>query len=123
MCIRDRWKPLFCKEVEQELVSYLIETESLFHGLTITDVRRLAFQLDEKNNISHPFGDSGLAGMDWLYGFLNRHKNILSILKPSGTSYARAKGFNKKEVSKCFDLLEQPFEKYKFPGQQSLQCR
>ena len=57
-------KPLFCKELEQELVSYLIEMESLFHGLTRTEVRRIAFQLAERNNISHPFGAVSYTHLD-----------------------------------------------------------
>ena len=42
--------------------------------MTLPDVRRLAFQLAERNGIDHPFNrEHGLAGEDWAYGFIRRH--------------------------------------------------
>lgn len=35
-------KPVFSKQLEQELVSYLVEMEALFFGLTIKDVSIMA---------------------------------------------------------------------------------
>lgn len=109
-------KPVFSKELEQELVSYLVEMEALFFGLTIKDVCILAYQLAARNKISNPFGADGRAGKDWFYSFMGRHKNKLSLRKPTGTSFSRAKGFNKKEVGKFFDLLEKLYDKNKYPA-------
>lgn len=44
--------------------------ETLFLGLTIKDVCRMAYQLAARNNIAHPFGADGRAGKDWFYSFM-----------------------------------------------------
>lgn len=103
-------KPVFSKQLEQELVSYLVEMEALFFGLTIKDLSIMAYQLAARNNIAHPCGADGRAGKDWFYSFMERHKDKLSLRKPTGTSFSRAKGFNKKEVGRFFDLLEKLYK-------------
>ncbi|XP_063216887.1 uncharacterized protein LOC134527855 isoform X1 [Bacillus rossius redtenbacheri] len=107
-------KPLFTPELEEELVKYLVEMEAMFYGLTSKDVCILAFQLAVRNNLAHPFGQNDKAGKDWFHGFMTRNKDKLSIRKPTGTSFSRAKGFNKEEVSAFFDLLEKQFEKHNY---------
>jgi hypothetical protein len=56
----------------------------------------------------------GTAGKDWLYGFLSRHKNTLSLRSPKWVSFARAKGFNRTSANNLFDLLESEVEKPTF---------
>lgn len=68
--------------------------EAKFYGFTLKDLRRMAFQLAVQNNVQHPF-KQGEAGRAWVDLFLHRHKDILSLRKPCGTSYSRALGFNK----------------------------
>ncbi|KAG8318719.1 hypothetical protein J6590_107260 [Homalodisca vitripennis] len=41
--------------VEKELVDHILKLETLMFGLTINDVRRLAYQIVQKNQISHNF--------------------------------------------------------------------
>ena len=41
--------------MEKELVKYLLSLESMMFGLTTNDVRNLAFQLAEKNNLPNSF--------------------------------------------------------------------
>ena len=41
--------------MEKELVEYLLSLESMMFGLTTNDVRNLAFQLAEKNNLQNSF--------------------------------------------------------------------
>ena len=41
--------------MEKELVEYLLSLESMMFGLTTNDVRNLAFQLAEKNNLPNSF--------------------------------------------------------------------
>lgn len=107
-------KPIFSKEIEDELQNYLIKMEAMFYGLTKRDVCSLAYQLALRNKIPHPFKNES-AGKDWFYGFLKRHPK-LSIRKPMGTSFARARGFNKEEVDKFFDLVDDVFKKHNYPA-------
>jgi len=66
--------------------------EGLFFEMTLTDIRRLAFQLAEHNDSPNAFNaHRGLAGEDWAISFLRRHRN-LSIRSPEPTSAARARG-------------------------------
>jgi hypothetical protein len=107
-------KPVFSAEMEKELMDYLLFMETRLIGLTRQDVRRLAFQLATRNDLKNNFSQlKGTAVKDWLYGFLNRHKNTLSLRSPTGTSFARAKGFNSRSVNN-FDLLESEVEKQYF---------
>lgn len=79
------------------------------------NLRRLAFQFADANQISHPFNAQlKLAGLDWADGFLKKHK--LSLRTPSKTSLARVSGFNKAQVDIFFNNLEILLTKYKFPA-------
>lgn len=71
---------------------------------------QLVYQFAEKNKIPHPF-KKGSAGNDWFAGFIIRHPN-LTLRKPEPTSIARARGFNKPQVYRFFDLLEEQIKKY-----------
>ncbi|CAG5020839.1 unnamed protein product [Parnassius apollo] len=89
------FKPVFSKQEEEELVKYIIEMEKRLFGLTTIVLRKLAYQLAEKNDKAHNFShDKKIAGVDWLKGFLKRHPD-LSIRKPEATSAARAMGLIK----------------------------
>lgn len=108
--------PILGETLERDLVKYCLEMESRYWGLTRSDIRSLAYQLAEKNNIDHKFSYiKQCAGKDWLYGFCKRHQNSISFRKPTGTSVDRAKGFSRENVNIFFDLLEKEFEKYNFP--------
>uniref|UniRef100_A0A146KT86 Tigger transposable element-derived protein 6 n=1 Tax=Lygus hesperus TaxID=30085 RepID=A0A146KT86_LYGHE len=101
-----RHHPVFSKTQEEELVKYILVMEERLFGLTLTDVRRLAFELAERNGIPHSFNHAKKrAGKDWLYGFLERNPT-LSLRSPEQTSLARAKGFNRVAVNQFYDLLE-----------------
>lgn len=94
------------KDIENDLVEHCLLMEKNFFGLTLSDVKRLAYQLATRNNIPHPFStDKGSAGKKWLKGFLNRHTN-LSIRTPRGVSSARVKGFTEDNVKCFFEILE-----------------
>jgi len=107
-------RPMFLKEIEQDLVNYLTNMEVMLFGLTIDDVRCLAYQIAKRNGLSGALkDDSDKVGRDWVSGFLCRHPEI-SIRTPEATSAARARGFNKVSVGKFFDLLETVFDKHHF---------
>ncbi|KAL0809939.1 hypothetical protein ABMA28_010794 [Loxostege sticticalis] len=108
-------KTVLGTQLENVLVEYVLMMESKFHGLTRSDLRRMAYMLAKRNNLPNPFQESGLAGKTWLRLFLKRHKDKLSVRKPTGTSFARAFGFNKDNVNHFFQLLDEIYEKNKYP--------
>ncbi|XP_067642531.1 uncharacterized protein [Eurosta solidaginis] len=105
-------KPVFPEHFEKMLVDYVLTMESKLFGLSRMDVKYLAYQLAEKNNIMHPFSkENQLAGKDWLRGFLKRNPN-LAFRSPTGTSLARARGFTKDNVNTFFDILEKEMDNF-----------
>lgn len=93
-------------ETENELVGHILKMEELLFGVTINDVRKLAYQIAEHNNIPHNFNrQTQMAGKKWFYGFRARHKE-LTLREPEATSMARARGFNKENVGEFFDILK-----------------
>lgn len=95
------------EEVEQELVLHILRFEELLFGLTIIDVRKLAYDIVAANpHLPNPFNkEKKLAGKKWYYSFMSRHEN-LSLRQPENISMARSKGFNKTNVYGFFDVLE-----------------
>ncbi|XP_055863191.1 uncharacterized protein LOC129922189 [Biomphalaria glabrata] len=92
-------------ELENELVSHINQLEGMLFGLTRNDIRCLAYQIAEKNGLSHRFNKTeGMAGKDWFRDFKKRHN--LSLRQPEATSLARSTGFNKIAVNRFFDKLE-----------------
>ena len=84
--------------------------ERALYGLTTRDVRRLAFEIAERQGIQHPFNmSSGMSGINWLDGFLKKYTD-LSIRCPEATSLARAVGFNKPKVQHFFFYLPKHIE-------------
>lgn len=96
-------KSIFRQELEKQLVQYVLAMEAKLFGLVRKDVMSFAYQLAIKNNITHNFSVKNESAVkDWL---------------KSGTSFARAKGFNKDSVGHFFNLYEQLMDDYKFhPG-------
>lgn len=81
------------------------------------DVKNISYQLAIRSNLPNPFlTESKSVGRKWLDLFLKRHKNELGVRKPSGTSFASVKGFNKEAVFKFFDLLDEEFDKHHYPA-------
>lgn len=106
------FKSVFTPEQELELVGFIQDMEHRLFGLTPRDLRKLAYQLAERNQIYHNFNEATkMAGEDWLSAFLKRH-DVLSLRKPEATSAARAMGFNKVSVNRFFELLVETIEKY-----------
>lgn len=110
-----RFVPVFPIELEKELSKHIISMQNRFFGLNTNDVRQLAYELAEKNNLPHSFcKDTKLAGVDWLKGFRRRHPEI-SLRSPEKTSIARARCFNKPTVEKFFGMMEQIYFEGNFP--------
>lgn len=100
--------------LENELAEYALKMEASAFGLTRSDLKTLAYQLAEKNKLDHNFSkDKQSAGKTWLRLFLKRHPD-LSYRRPTGTSIARLKGFNRENVDEFFKLLEEAMNKYHY---------
>lgn len=107
-------KPVFSEEIESELREYVLTLAKLFYGLTPRCLRRLAFRYAEQYNIVHKFDkEKGLAGKDWLYGFLKRSPEI-KLRQPEGTSLNRIASFNKESTKLFFSNLQTLMERFKF---------
>ena len=62
------------EELETLLVRHIINLDAMLFGITRQDLRSLAFQLAEKNGLSHAFNATKMmAGDHWYYTFLKRH--------------------------------------------------
>ena len=97
---------MFNEAQEKDLAHHIRKMDEYFYGLTFKDLRLLAFQFAESNNIQHRFNaNTKLAGRDWALIFLKKHK--LSLRTPSKTSLARIMVFNKVQVDLFYTNLEQ----------------
>jgi hypothetical protein len=94
------------EEVETDLVNHVLQLEEIYFGLTRKDLRRLAYEMAEINNLPHRFShEKKIAGDKWYYGFIARHPEI-SLRQPEATSVAGARGFCKENVTEFFSVLD-----------------
>jgi len=101
-----RFKPVLSHNYEKALVDHAVTLQQMLFGLTTTDFRKLAFDIAEKLELTHPFNkDDKKAGKDWLSSFLARHPE-LSMRNPEATSMNRATAFNKPSVNKFFSIFK-----------------
>nr|XP_023027055.1 uncharacterized protein LOC111515050 [Leptinotarsa decemlineata] len=101
-----RYRSVFSKEQEKILADYVLQMEERLFGLTIADLKSLAYQFAVRIHISQPFiNEKQIAEKDWVYGFLKRNTK-LSLRLPEKTSAARASAFNEVNVNTFFDLLD-----------------
>ena len=82
-------KPTLPHDIENDLVKYIIQCESMIFGLTIDEAYSLAFDLAKKNAVSYNFNkNTKKAGRGWMRLFRLRHPQI-TLRTPKATS-----GFN-----------------------------
>lgn len=108
------------KHLEDLLRDHILHMEECLFGLTCADVRKLAYELAERNNINHPF-KKGMAGYYWYYRFLNSYPEI-SLRKPESTSAARSRSFNKGNVTAFFTILKQVMDEKKYTPNRIFNC-
>ena len=104
---------VFSENDEKTLVQYLLKTAECFFGLTPLEVRALAYQYATANDINVPqsWRENRQAGKDWFTSFMKRNSQ-LSIRTPQATSLSRATSFNRENVGKFFQLLQDVLEKH-----------
>jgi DDE superfamily endonuclease len=109
---------IFTTEIEKELVGRILYLEKYLRGLTIKEIRHLAYETAEKNKIPNNFNAKlKMAGKGWYYNFMKRHPT-LSLRQPEAVSLARAKGFNRENVDHFYRLLKKIVEQNNFDGTQ-----
>lgn len=75
---------------------------------------RLAFQLAEKFKLPHQFNKEKMsAGKNYYYSFMKRHSD-LSFRTAESTSLMRAVGFNRPQVERFFEGLENLMQSFNF---------
>jgi len=113
--ILGHYRAVFNEAQEDELKKHLLDMEVRFFGIRIPDLRSLAYQLAEENNIPHNFNhETKLAGKDWVRGFRKRHPELV-LREPEKTSAARAQAFNQVNVNKFYDMLEDVQKTHLYP--------
>lgn len=115
---------VFTEKDERSLVDYLKQAASLHYGLSLNEVRLLAFQYAEAAGINYPdtWKRDGKAGHQWLRSFRNRYKNDLSLRKPEATSLARSTGFNRATVASFFSNYKDVLSRYNFAPSNIWNC-
>ena len=106
---------VFTDDMETQLKRRVLEMESTFYGITMTDLRRAAYDFAEGNNINHRFNRvNRLAGKDWVLDFNRRHH--ISVRTPQSTSMNRVLAFDRDKVLRFFDLLKLVYDRDKIPA-------
>ena len=103
------------EEFEKALAAHALQLQQMMFGLNTVELRKLAFELAEKQKVPHRFKNE-TAGKTWLKGFLKRHPE-LAIRAPEPTSLGRAVGFNKPSVNKFFELYKSKLTKHEYTAE------
>ena len=111
-------KMILSSEMEKDLANHVKLLANMFHGLSVTKCRELAYEFAKHNEITMPSSwmKNEKAGWDWWLGFRSRHK--LSIRSPEATSFARATAFNRPVVDKFYDNLATLMDRHAFQPSQ-----
>ncbi|KAF2892449.1 hypothetical protein ILUMI_13724 [Ignelater luminosus] len=76
MCVNGRQLTL-SEEVGEELVTHILSFEKLPFGLTLKDVRKLAYDIVAANpHLRNPFNKETKMAEKWYYLFMPRHQNL-----------------------------------------------
>lgn len=104
-------------------MEYILIASKLNFGLSITELRTMAFEFGKKEGINKKILDSwdGMASWDWYYGFKKRHPRIV-LRKPKQISLQRVKGFNKEAVDSFFTQLGSLYDELKSTREKVAKC-
>lgn len=98
---------VFTSEEEEALVGYIRKCCAYYHGLSIDELKRLAYQFAKKIMVRYPnqWNDNGMAGRGWYRHFMKRHYDLV-LRSPELTSLHRIKAFCKENVELFFTNLD-----------------
>lgn len=117
-------KQVFSEEEEFLLVKYLQDAANMHYGLTLKQVRALAYEyaIRNKKKVDPSWERNKCAGEQWLRDFRKKYKEQLSLRKPEATSLSRATAFNRENVAKVFSNYKVVLDKYKFEPNEIWNC-
>lgn len=97
------------------MVDYLIKVSSLYYGLSVVELKKLAYEFARKVGAKYPkqWDEHLMAGKDWYIAFMKRH-SYLSLRTPEQTSLNGDKGFCKENVETFFQNLDRITTETKF---------
>ncbi|CAM1323964.1 Uncharacterised protein g8535 [Pycnogonum litorale] len=101
------------KEVEDELVRHIKDLDDLFFGITVKDLRKLAYEVARAHGIDKFSEEKQSANKTWYYNFMRRHPD-LRLRTPEATSMARTKGFNRKDIGDFFEKYYALIDEHEF---------
>ena len=91
--------------MENQLKQVVVEMEGIFYGMSAADLRRIAYDSAEINNVNHSFNRRQRpAGEDCMMNFIKRHH--LAVRIPQLTSMNRVLAFDREKVDRYFSLLK-----------------
>lgn len=95
------------------MVEYIQKAALLQYGLTLRDVKVLAYQFAKQNhkNYDKSWDVNKMAGKYWLHIFPKKYTHELALRKPEATSFARSTAFNKENVALVFENYKKALEK------------
>lgn len=93
----------------------MVKCANHYYGLSITELKQLAYQFAIKMNVAHPssWDVNFMAGEDWYYGYMKRHRR-LSLRTPEQTSLNRVKSFCRENVQHFMGNLDAVMTEYNF---------
>nr|XP_047127605.1 uncharacterized protein LOC124808509 [Hydra vulgaris] len=108
---------VFNSSEELLLKKYIQDAVNMHHGLSFTQVRRLAFEFAIANNknVKCNWTEEKMAGIEWLHSFMRRQS--LALRTPEQTSLSRCTSFNETNVGAFFSNLEDVINRFNLQAQ------
>src|SRR6218665_2023946 len=91
--------------MKNQLKQRVAEMEGIFYGMSTADLRSIAYNFSEVNNVNHAINRrQRMAGKDWMMNLIKRHH--LAVRIPQSTSMNRVLAFEREKVDRFFSLLK-----------------
>ena len=104
LCVGYFTATVFPPEQEAMFVKYVLHASSMYLGLCLTTVKKLAYEYASKLGLKVPpsWVEKRHAGKDWMTHFIKRHPS-LSLKRPEAANLSKVTGFNRQNVKLFFD--------------------
>lgn len=105
-------RQIFSDPQEILLKDYILKASNIYFGLSLKEVRYLAYECAIRFEIPIPkmWQENLCAGADWFTSFMKRHPE-LSIRTPDPTRLSRATSFNRENVKLFFSKLAEVMDR------------